>query len=80
MVNHKRGLTDTKSFPTMEIPGRQITSLKIWSKQKTPAESRWANQQTRSFGHNQLKGIVSSRCAITQSDTRSIGVQLKKAA
>ena len=40
MVIHKRGLTDTISYPTMEIPGRQTTSLKIWSKKKTTVEPR----------------------------------------
>ena len=55
MEVHERGLADTKSYLAMEIPGRQTTSLKIWSKKKTTVEPRWASQQTRSSGPNQLK-------------------------
>ena len=46
MMNQKRGLTETISCPAMEIPGRQTTSLNIWSKRKTQVERRRAKQQT----------------------------------
>ena len=54
LMNQKRGLTDSVSCPTMEIPGRRkLTETR--SKRKTTAESRRAKQQTRSPGPNQPK-------------------------
>ena len=35
MKHIKRGRTDSISSPAKESPGRQTTSLKIWSKRKT---------------------------------------------
>ena len=43
MINKKRGLTDSISC---QIPGRQTTSLKIWSKRKIPAEP-WGGPSNR---------------------------------
>ena len=54
MVNQKRGLTDSVSCPTMEIPGCRINYGNPEQK-KTPFEPRWAKQQTRSSGPDQLK-------------------------
>ena len=53
MMNQKQELTDSINCPTMEIPVRRIT--KIRRKRKLPVEFRWAKQQTRSSGPNQLK-------------------------
>ena len=47
MMNQKRGLTDIKSCPAMENPGRLTTSLKIWRKRKTLVEPRLAKQVLR---------------------------------
>ena len=41
MINQKRELTDIISCLAMESPGCQTTSLKIWSKLKTPVEPWW---------------------------------------
>ena len=55
MMNPKRGLAETISCVAMEDPWCLATSLKIWSKRKTPVETRRAKQQTRSSGGpNQL--------------------------
>ena len=61
MINQKRGLTNTTSCLAIESPGRHSTSLKIWSKRRSPVEPRWTKQQTRSSGPNQLKRIALSR-------------------
>ena len=53
MMTQKQGLTDPVRYPTMGIPGRPITYGKSRSR-KTPVETRWAKQQTRSFDTNQL--------------------------
>ena len=39
MMNPKRGLAETISCVAMEDPGCLATSLKIWSKRKTPVEN-----------------------------------------
>ena len=59
MLNQKQGLTDSVSCPTMEIPDNII--LRVRSKRETSVEPRWAKQQTRSSGPNQLKWIALSR-------------------
>ena len=48
MMNQKRGLTDSINCSAeKENSWRQITSLSICSKRKTPADRIWVKQQTR---------------------------------
>ena len=50
-MKQKRGLTDTISCMTMESPGCQSTSMKIWSKRKTAVEQE---APSRSRGHHRV--------------------------
>ena len=54
VMNQKRGLRFSK-LPDDGDPWAPSNLVKVRSKRETPVKPRWAEQQTRSSGPNQLK-------------------------
>ena len=55
LINQTPGLNKLSKLPDDGDPWAPNNLLKPRSKRKTPVEPRWAKQQTRSSGPNQLK-------------------------